>query len=228
MTVYATVFSDFFIVVVLGVIGGLALPWWAVVDVASRPRESFASTGLTKKAWLFLLIGLTVFTFFVGLGVALYYVLVVQPKMERRVRADEFGARLLWSTLVLLLVVASLSMTYGVSRVKSLLSSHAPSVAVEGYLRGQCTTGSLSTEGRRFSVILTTGYGGKVLGVATMGGGSGLTSFFFAVTPGTYKLTATSGTTTHHWGLSYAWGSHPSPQIVPPLVEMNVPVSVAC
>ncbi len=228
MTVYATVSGGFFIVIVLGVIASVALPWWAVVDVSSRPRESFALTGLSKRAWLLLLIGFTVFTFFVGLGIALYYVLAVQPKMERRVRAGEFGARLLRSTGVLLLVIASLSMTYGVSRVKSLLSSYAPTVAVEGYLRGQCNSGDSSTEGRRFSVKLSTGHSGKVVGVATMGGGTGLTSFYFAVTPGTYKLTATSGTTTHHWGLSYGWGAHPSPQSVPPLVAMNVPVSVVC
>lgn len=225
---YAVVFGDLSIVFVLVILAGIALPWWAVVDVASRPRESFASSGLTKRTWLFLLIGFTVFTFFVGLGIALYYVFKVQPKMKRRVRADEFGTRLLRSTSVLFLVIASMSMTYVVSEVKSLLSSHTPHVAVEGYLHGQCTTGNLSTEGRRLSVKLTTGYSGKVVGVATMAGRTGRNSFYFAVAPGTYKLTATSGTTTHHWGLSYAWGIRSSPQTVPPPVAMNVPVSVVC
>ncbi|HVA53441.1 MAG TPA: hypothetical protein VNF05_07995 [Acidimicrobiales bacterium] len=224
---YAAIFSDLFVVIVLVVVLSAALPWWAVVDVASRPKGAFVSTGFSKRAWLSLLIGFTVFTFFVGLGIALYYVVRVHPKMERRSRADEFGTRLLRSTMVLLLVVVSLSLTYGVGRVKSLLWSPTPQVRVEGSLSGQCPTGS-SAEGRTYLVLLTTGSSGRVVGVTTLAGTSGRDSFTFDVSPGTYRLTATSGSISRHWSLSYAWGAHPSAQILPIPVAMNVSVPVDC
>jgi hypothetical protein len=77
-------------------------------------------------------------------------------------------------------------------------------------------------------VKLTTGYSGKIVGVATMAGNTGRTNFYFDVAPGIYRLTATSGSVSHHWSLTYGWGVRPSPQTVPVPVAMNVVVSVAC
>lgn len=225
---FAAAFSDFSILAVLLVLAAVALPWWAVMDIATRPKEAFDSTGLSKRTWLLLLIGFTVFTFFVGLGIALTYVLGVRPKMERPTRSNEFGPRLMRSTSVFLLVVVSLTLPFGVNRVRSWLSSHTQQARIEGHMRGQCTASSPTAEGRKFTVRLTNGRSGKVEGVATMAGHTGRTSFYFDVTPGEYKLTATSGSVSHHWALSYSSGSGSSPQIVPTPVTMNVPVSVVC
>ena len=224
----AAVFSSFSILAVLLALAAFALPWWAVVDIAMRPKLTFVSTGLTKKAWLVLLIGFTVFTYFVGLGIALYYVFVVRPKMNRAASLDGSVHRLLRTMMVLLLSAASLTLPYGVDRVRSFLSSHTQQARIEGHMRGQCVSSSPMAEGKRFTVRLTNGRSGKDEGVATMAGHTGRTNFYFDVTSGEYKLTATSGSVSHHWALSYYSGSGSSPQIVPTPVAMNVPVSVVC
>ena len=225
---FAAVFSSLAVVSVAVAVAALAIPWWAVVDVASRPKESFASRGLSKRAWLVLLIVFTVSTYFVGLGLVLNYALKARPAIEQPAKANKFGSRLLTSTLVFILVIVSSTLTYGVGQVRSLLSSHTEQARVEGYIRGHCPIGGPLAEGKRFSVKLTTGYSGKIVGVATMAGNTGRTNFYFDVTPGIYMLTATSGSVSHRWSLSYDWGVRPSPQTVPVPVAMNVAVSVAC
>jgi hypothetical protein len=224
---YAAIFGDFFVLGVIVVVAVVALPWWAVVDVATRPKASFAPTGLSKRAWLLLLIGFTVFTFFIGLGIALHYALRERPKMHRPASADEPVPRLLRSTMVFFLVIASLALPYGVERATSLLSTSNLQAAIEGHLRGQCTSGSSSPAGRIFSVVLTNSHTGKVEDVASIAGNTGLSDFYFDVTPGEYELTATSGSVSHHWGLSFSSSNRSAPTIPTP-VAMSVPITVVC
>jgi magnesium-transporting ATPase (P-type) len=225
---YAAVFSSFAIVTIALALAALAFPWWAAVDVASRPKESFASTELPKRAWLVLLIVFTVFTYFVGLGLALNYALKARPTMPPTTHNDKLGHRLLRSTTVVLLMIVSFAITYGFTHVQSLWSSNTPHAIVEGHLRGHCVSEDTTSEGSKLTVKLTTGYSKEVVGLTSIAGRTGRTSFSFDVTPGTYRLTATSASTSQRWGLSFAGGVRSSPRIVPTPVTMNVPVSVAC
>ena len=222
------VLGDLSFTSVLIFFGAVAFPWWAVVDIATRQKESFVPTGLSRRTWLILLITFTLLTYFLGLGIALAYLFGERPKMDLPLRSDDYWPRVLRSTSVLLLVVVSMTLPYAVNRVRSLISPNVQVARVEGYLRGQCLTSGPSSQGREFSVKLTTGYTRKVVGVAMMAGRTGRTSFSFDVPSGTYRLTATSGSVSHKWTLSYYSGAGPSPQEFPPFVAMNVPVSVSC
>jgi hypothetical protein len=213
---------------VLIVLVFLAFPWWAVVDIATRQKECFVPTGLSKKTWLTLLIGFTLLTYFLGFGIALAYVFEERPKMDRPLGSDDYWPHVLRSASVMLLVLVSLTLPYAVNRARSFISPQIQQARVEGYLRGQCSVGGSLVEGRRYLVKLTTGYTRKIVGVATIAGTTGRNSFYFDVTPGTYGLTATSGSVSHHWTLSYAWGAGPTPPGYPIAVAMNVPVSVSC
>jgi hypothetical protein len=222
------VLGDLSFTSVLILLAAVAFPWWAVVDIATRQKESFIPTGLSRRTWLILLVSFTLLTYFLGFGIALAYVFGERPKMDRPLRSDDYWPRVLRSTSVLLLVFVSMTLPYAVNRVRSMISPAVQVARVEGYLRGRCTSSSSLTEGRRFSVRLTTGRTRKIVGVATMAGRTGRNGFSFDVPSGTYKLTATSGSISHQWTLSYYSGAGPSPQEFPPFVAMNVPVSVSC
>jgi hypothetical protein len=223
---YAVVFSSIAIVFAVLAIAALAFPWWAVVDVAFRSKESFATTGLSKRAWLILLVAFTIFTYFVGLGRAINYAMKERSSVERLASDRSYGARVGRSAIVLLLVAVSSTVPFDFGRLRDLIiSPQIAQVRIEGHLSGQCPSLGLSAEGKKFVVRLTKGRIGKVEGIATMAGHTGRTTFYFDVTPGVYQITATSGTVVRRWGLTFYPSPHSSPQLP---VVMNVPVPVVC
>ncbi|HEV3188060.1 MAG TPA: hypothetical protein VGZ04_08440 [Acidimicrobiales bacterium] len=225
---YTIVLGDLSFTGILILLVVLALPWWAVVDIATRQKEAFVPTGLSKRTWLILLISFTLLTYVIGFGIALAYVFGERPKMDRPLRSDDYGPNVLRSSSVMLLVLVSMTLPYTVNKVRSVISPQSQQARVEGYLRGHCSVGGSLSEGRRYSIKLTTGYTRRIVSVATMAGTTGRDSFYFDVTPGTYTITATSGSISHHWTLVFARGAGAPPPGYPISVAMNVPVSVSC
>jgi general stress protein CsbA len=68
--------------VLIFLLGFLGISIWAIVDVSSHSKEDFDSAGSSKTAWI---IVISVFTVFYGCGslIAIYYLLVVRPKVLR-------------------------------------------------------------------------------------------------------------------------------------------------
>ncbi|MHB8378373.1 MAG: hypothetical protein ACYDB2_00450 [Acidimicrobiales bacterium] len=71
---------------------------------------TFVSTGLSKRAWLVLLAGFTVATYFVGLGVALTFVTATRATLDRPISLEGSQQRLLRSTIVLVVALAPLTL----------------------------------------------------------------------------------------------------------------------
>jgi hypothetical protein len=69
---------------VLVVLLGFALPFWAIVDALSRPAVAFYAAGSNKSAWIAVLI---VFTFVLGIGffLAAFYLVSVRRKLQQQV-----------------------------------------------------------------------------------------------------------------------------------------------
>ena len=60
----------------------IALPVWAIVDIARRPESAFERAGQSKSTWLVLIIVLTLFCSIPGLVVTLVYLFSIRPKLE--------------------------------------------------------------------------------------------------------------------------------------------------
>ena len=65
---------------------GLAIPIWAIVDIASRPASAFEAIGSSRTTWLVLVIIFTLACGILGLVLALIHLLVQRPKLELAAR----------------------------------------------------------------------------------------------------------------------------------------------
>jgi uncharacterized BrkB/YihY/UPF0761 family membrane protein len=60
----------------------LAIPIWAVIDAASRPSSQWKAAQLDRTTWVILVAGGTVFLAPVGFCFAIYYLLLIRPKLD--------------------------------------------------------------------------------------------------------------------------------------------------
>jgi len=70
------------IVLFLLAVAGLAVEIWAIVDVAQRPESDYVGVSLDRTSWLILLVVLCVLAGPVGLGVAIYYLAAIRPRLN--------------------------------------------------------------------------------------------------------------------------------------------------
>ena len=68
-------------VLVLGV-GGLAVTIWAIVDAATKPTAAFGAAGSSKAMWITLIVVFYVFTWIVGIVLAIVYLAAIRPKVR--------------------------------------------------------------------------------------------------------------------------------------------------
>ncbi len=60
----------------------IALSIWAIVDVSSHSNTDFYEAGYSKTAWIIVIAFLT-FVFDCGFFIAIYYLIVVRPKLRK-------------------------------------------------------------------------------------------------------------------------------------------------
>ncbi len=218
--------SEFAVVFVALVLAMWAFLIWAIGDVASRSRSTFDVTGMSKTTWLALFIMFTFVTGFVGVGIALNYVFVARPKITSISSASDTRQRGFAFGVVVPLVLAGLILVAGHGLLRSPSTTTRPIAAVKGHLAGACTAAGVPGAGEPYTVKLTS-KGAMTAHTEVVGGDSGTRLVSFTVTPGTWTLTARSGTITHRWGLSYV-DNHAVTQPHPYFTIMNVAIPVAC
>ena len=57
------------------------VPVWALIDIATRPEESFAAVGRNKTNWVVLMIVGIILIFPLAFVAALVYLIAVRPKL---------------------------------------------------------------------------------------------------------------------------------------------------
>lgn len=222
---WAVTFSNVgvFNIILTTVVEGVVL--WAIVDIASRPRTAFNVSRFSKRAWLIVLVLLAVVARDIGAVCALFYWSATQPKIRSAVVSSEPRQ---WRLAVGLLAPLVIVVIVAVPVFEHLGSttSTQPIVAVDGYLAGHCTGAGEPPDGLRVDVTLSL-KGSTAHQFEALGGITGDQTVSFEATPGTWTLTATSGTVARHWGLVYS-NSRPLPQAVPYPTAMNVAIPVDC
>jgi hypothetical protein len=198
------------------------IPLWAIADVASRPRDAFPSSGMTKTQWLSLLIILTACIGPVGLGLALNHVLTERRRLPSGMgEGEKQDGRLAIGAVALTLVLFALVESVIFVGTRSTSTTN-PVVAIEGSLRSGCSTAE------KVSIALRGTSEARALQETTIGGKTNRDSFVFLVRPGTYTVIATSTSRTQRWSLTYGTSKSPVPVAVNPPVAMDVSVGAAC
>jgi hypothetical protein len=71
------------LLIILGVVIGIGVPLWGIVDAARRPPESFHRIGSDKTRWIVLMVVLTVFLNLAGVIASIVYLTSVRPRLRR-------------------------------------------------------------------------------------------------------------------------------------------------
>jgi hypothetical protein len=76
-------FWGFYVALIwVGLLAGLVVPLWAVIDAISRPTPAFAAAGSSKAIWLTLMLVFWFFTIFIGLVLAVVYLASIRPRVR--------------------------------------------------------------------------------------------------------------------------------------------------
>jgi hypothetical protein len=200
---------------------------WTFYDIASRPASDFSGPGLTKTAWLLLLILFTVFLTPIGLGMAIYYLASERRKLPtpaNRLKREKLNPLFYLLALLLVLVVLFVFVHPYAQGSGSL----SPSALVTGRVSG-CVVNGRPGVVAPVSISLTAG-NGNVERLTIRGTGG---SFSMAISPGNYKMVAkvrvsASHTTYHHWAIAFAKPKTSSPQPANPPTILAVSITSPC
>jgi uncharacterized iron-regulated membrane protein len=66
------------------IVGGVVCLAWAVVDAIRRPRGAFTAAGSSKTLWVALLAAFGVLIPFIGMTLAVVYLLSIRPRVKRQ------------------------------------------------------------------------------------------------------------------------------------------------
>ena len=69
------------LIILVPAVIALGVAIWAIVDAIGRPSDKFILAGQSKAVWLVLMIGFTLACGFIGVLLAIYYLLAVRPKV---------------------------------------------------------------------------------------------------------------------------------------------------
>jgi Protein of unknown function (DUF2516) len=70
------------LVLVVGLVLGLAVPLWAIIDAAGRPTGAFEAAGSSKGMWIALIAVFWLLTGIVGLILAIVYLAAIRPSVR--------------------------------------------------------------------------------------------------------------------------------------------------
>ena len=84
----ADVFGPDLLIVLVILACAVAVPIWAIVDVASRPKVAFYGAGSNKTAWIVVIVIAWLFGF--GFFLGGFYLLFTRPKVRRQM--DRLGS----------------------------------------------------------------------------------------------------------------------------------------
>ena len=71
------------VLIILGVIIGIGVPLWGIIDAAQRPPESFQRIGSDKTRWIVIQAVLAVFLNLAGVIASIVYLTSVRPRLRR-------------------------------------------------------------------------------------------------------------------------------------------------
>ena len=71
------------VLIVLGVIIGIGVPLWGIIDAAQRSPESFQRVGSDRTRWIVVIAVLAVFLNLAGVIASIVYLTSVRPRLRR-------------------------------------------------------------------------------------------------------------------------------------------------
>lgn len=75
--------ASMFFIILLVILALMVIAIWAIGDAASRSESAFVAAGLSKYTWLALLSVFTLFGGPIGVGLDIYYLVKIRPRLAK-------------------------------------------------------------------------------------------------------------------------------------------------